>query len=204
MMYEKFTDRARKVMQLANQEARRRCDGYIGTEHILLGIVKEGSGVAARVLQERGIDLHKIRLEVEKVIQPMRSPCSTGRLPQSPRTKNAVGYAIEESRALNHNYVETEHLLLGLLREYESVAAQILVGLGITLEKVRDSIKNYGGVDTLSVLTPEVVTALESVATALSKDKLLAALKEYMDQQMPDSLRQRVCKEFISIVRSWE
>jgi len=161
-MYERFTDRARKVMQLANQEAQRFNHEYVGTEHILLGLVKEGSGVAANVLKNLDIDLRKIRLEVEKIVQygpaqppqpstirkvlgfawgkyPDRSP------PETPRAKKVIEYAIAESRILNHNYVGTEHLLLGSLREQEGVAAQILMNLGLKLEDVREEVLNLLG-----------------------------------------------------------
>src|SRR5262249_47351410 len=123
-MYERFTDRARKVMQLANQEAQRFNHEYIGTEHILLGLVKEGSGVAANVLKNLDVDLRKIRLEVEKIVQSGPDMVTMGKLPQTPRAKKVIEYAMEEARNLNHNYVGTEHLLLGLLREQEGVAAQ--------------------------------------------------------------------------------
>src|SRR5213595_503066 len=115
-MYERFTDRARKVMQLANQEAQRFNHEYIGTEHILLGLVKEGTGVAANVLKNLDIDLRKIRLEVEKIVQAGPDMVTMGKLPQTPRAKKVIEYSIEEARNLNHNYVGTEHLLLGLLR----------------------------------------------------------------------------------------
>ena len=141
-MYERFTDRARKVMQLANQEAQRFNHEYIGTEHILLGLVKEGSGVAANVLKNLDIDLRKIRLELEKIVQSGPEMVTVGKLPQTPRAKAAISYAIEEARNLNHNYVGTEHLLLGLLRAEEGVAAQVLMNLGLKLEDVREEVLN--------------------------------------------------------------
>src|SRR5881398_2544847 len=146
-MYERFTDRARKVMQLANQEAQRFNHEYIGTEHILLGLVKEGSGVAANVLKNLDIDLRKIRLEVEKIVQtgPGSEMVTMGKLPQTPRAKKVIEYSIEEARNLNHNYVGTEHLLLGLLREQEGVAAQVLMNLGLKLEDVREEVLNLLG-----------------------------------------------------------
>src|SRR4051812_29858413 len=146
-MYERFTDRARKVMQLANQEAQRFNHEYIGTEHILLGLVKEGSGVAANVLKNLDIDLRKIRLEVEKIVQtgPGSEMVTMGKLPQTPRAKKVIEYSIEEARNLNHNYVGTEHLLLGLLREQEGVAAQVLLNLGLKLEDVREEVLNLLG-----------------------------------------------------------
>ncbi len=144
-MYERFTDRARKVMQLANQEAQRFNHEYIGTEHILLGLVKEGSGVAANVLKNLDIDLRKIRLEVEKIVQAGPDMVTMGKLPQTPRAKKVIEYSIEEARNLNHNYVGTEHLLLGLLREQEGVAAQVLMNLGLKLEDVREEVLNLLG-----------------------------------------------------------
>ncbi|MFO0808386.1 MAG: ATP-dependent Clp protease ATP-binding subunit [Gemmataceae bacterium] len=146
-MYERFTDRARKVMQLANQEAQRFNHEYIGTEHILLGLVKEGSGVAANVLKNLDIDLRKIRLEVEKIVQtgPGSEMVTMGKLPQTPRAKKVIEYSIEEAKNLNHNYVGTEHLLLGLLREQEGVAAQVLMNLGLKLEDVREEVLNLLG-----------------------------------------------------------
>jgi ATP-dependent Clp protease ATP-binding subunit ClpC len=124
-MFERFTDRARKVMALANQEAQRFNHEYIGTEHILLGLVKEGSGVGADMV-------------------------TMGKLPQTPRAKKVIEFAIEEARALNHNYVGTEHILLGLLRETEGIAAQVLMNLGLKLENVRQEVLNLlgAGVDT--------------------------------------------------------
>ncbi len=144
-MYERFTDRARKVMQLANQEAQRFNHEYIGTEHILLGLVKEGSGVAANVLKNLDIDLRKIRLEVEKIVQSGPDMVTMGKLPQTPRAKKVIEYSVEEARNLNHNYVGTEHLLLGLLREQEGVAAQVLMNLGLKLEDVREEVLNLLG-----------------------------------------------------------
>src|SRR5690242_14082952 len=144
-MYERFTDRARKVMQLANQEAQRFNHEYIGTEHILLGLVKEGSGVAANVLKNLDVDLRKIRLEVEKIVQSGPDMVTMGKLPQTPRAKKVIEYSMEEARNLNHNYVGTEHILLGLLREQEGVAAQVLMNLGLKLEEVREEVLNLLG-----------------------------------------------------------
>lgn len=144
-MYERFTDRARKVMQLANQEAQRFNHEYIGTEHILLGLVKEGSGVAANVLKNLDVDLRKIRLEVEKIVQAGPDMVTMGKLPHTPRAKKVIEYAIEEARNLNHNYVGTEHLLLGLLREQEGVAAQVLMNLNLKLDEVREEVLNLLG-----------------------------------------------------------
>jgi len=144
-MFERFTDRARKVMHLANQEAQRFNHEYVGTEHMLLGLIKEGSGVAANVLKNLEIDLRKIRNEVEKIVQAGPEMVTMGKLPQTPRAKKAIEYAIEEARNLNHNYVGTEHLLLGLLREQEGVAAQVLLNLQLKLDEVREEVLNLLG-----------------------------------------------------------
>src|SRR3954468_3791520 len=144
-MFERFTDRARKVMALANQEAQRFNHEYIGTEHILLGLVKEGSGVGATVLKNLDIDLRKVRLEVEKLVKSGPDMVTMGKLPQTPRAKKVIEYAIEEARNLNHNYVGTEHLLLGLLRERDGVAAQVLMNLSLKLEEVREEVLNLLG-----------------------------------------------------------
>jgi ATP-dependent Clp protease ATP-binding subunit ClpC len=144
-MFERFTDRARKVMALANQEAQRFNHEYIGTEHILLGLVKEGSGVGANVLKNLDVDLRKVRLEVEKLVKSGPDMVTMGKLPQTPRAKKVIEYAIEEARNLNHNYVGTEHLLLGLLREHDGVAAQVLMNLSLKLEEVREEVLNLLG-----------------------------------------------------------
>ena len=144
-MFERLTDRARKVMALANQEAQRFNHEYIGTEHILLGLVKEGSGVGANVLKHLEIDLRKVRLEVEKLVKSGPDMVTMGKLPQTPRAKKVIEYAIEEARSLNHNYVGTEHLLLGLLREQDGVAAQVLMNLGLKLDDVREEVLNLLG-----------------------------------------------------------
>ena len=144
-MFERFTDRARKVMALANQEAQRFNHEYIGTEHVLLGLVKEGSGVGAAVLKNLDVDIKKLRLEVEKLVKSGPDMVTMGKLPQTPRAKKVIEYAIEEARALNHNYVGTEHILLGLLRESEGIAAQVLMNLGLKLEDVRQEVLNLLG-----------------------------------------------------------
>src|ERR1019366_554037 len=144
-MYERFTDRARKVMQLANQEAQRFNHEYVGTEHVLLGLIKDGRGVAANVLQNLEVDLSNNRNEVEKIVQAGPDMVTMGKLPQTPRAKKVIEYAIEEARNLNHNYVGTEHLLLGLLREHDGVAAQVLMNLGLKLEEVREEVLNLLG-----------------------------------------------------------
>ncbi|HSV27499.1 MAG TPA: ATP-dependent Clp protease ATP-binding subunit [Sedimentisphaerales bacterium] len=148
-MFERFTDRARKVMALANQEAQRFGNDYVGTEHILLGLVKEGSGVAAQVLKNLDVDIKKLRMEVEKLVKSGPDMVvSMGKLPTTPKARKVTDYAIEEARALNHNYVGTEHILLGLLRETDGVAAQVLMNMGLKLEDIRQEVLNVLGAGT--------------------------------------------------------
>ena len=140
MSYERFTERARKVIQLANQEASRFNHEYVGTEHILLGLIKESNGVAANVLKSMGVELRKIRLEIEKLVRPGPDLVQMGRIPPTPRVKKVLEYALEEAEKLNHNYVGTEHILLGLLREQDRIAAQVLMNFGLKLDDVRNEI----------------------------------------------------------------
>jgi ATP-dependent Clp protease ATP-binding subunit ClpA len=150
-----FTDRARKVMLLANQEAQRLNHYWIGTEHLLLGIVKDGfakggSGVAGHILKSLHIDLAKIRREVEKIVLPGQEVMPGANPQQTPRAKNVIEYSVDEARKLNHNFVGTEHLLLGLLREQEGVAAQVLFNLGLRIEDVRAEIIGLDGMPSQS------------------------------------------------------
>ena len=144
-MFNRFTERARKVIILAKEEARRFNHDYIGTEHILLGLIREGEGVAAAVLQKMGVSLENIRLEIEKLVQPGPTTQIIGDIPFTPRAKKALELAAEEARALGHNYIGTEHLLLGLIREGEGVASQVLLNLGLDLERVRNEVMELLG-----------------------------------------------------------
>ncbi|MCG3176262.1 MAG: Negative regulator of genetic competence ClpC/MecB [Candidatus Omnitrophica bacterium] len=139
-MFNKFTERARKVILLAKQEAKRFNHDYIGTEHILLGLLREGEGVAAAVLQSLGMNLNNIRLEVEKLVQIGPTTVVSGDLPFTPKAKKVMELAMEEARSLGHNYIGTEHLLLGLIREGEGVASQVFMNMGLDLEKVREEV----------------------------------------------------------------
>lgn len=139
-MFNKFTERARKVILLAKEEAKRFNHDYIGTEHILLGLIREGEGVAAAVLQKLGLSPEKIRLEVEKLVQSGPSTMVSGDIPFTPKAKKVIELAMEEARSLGHNYIGTEHLLLGLIREGEGVASQVLMNLGLDLNRVRNEV----------------------------------------------------------------
>ena len=134
--YEKFSERARRVLSLAQEEAQRFNHNYIGTEHILLGLVRETEGVAARVLSSLTVDLSKVRSAVEFIIGRGEKP-PQGEIGLTPRAKKVVELAVDEARRMNHTYIGTEHLLIGLLREGEGVAAGVLESLGVTLDKVR-------------------------------------------------------------------
>ena len=139
-MLNRFTERARKVILLAKEEAKRFNHDYIGTEHILLGLVREGEGVAAVVLQKMGLSLQQIRLEIEKIVKPGPSTIISGDIPFDPKAKKAIELSGEEARALGHNYIGTEHILLGLIKEGEGVASMVLLNLGLDLDKVRQEI----------------------------------------------------------------
>ena len=138
-MFERFTDRARRVVVLAQEEARLLNHNYIGTEHILLGLIHEGEGVAAKALESLGISLEKVRRQVEEIIGAGQSPPS-GHIPFTPRAKKVLELSLREALQLGHNYIGTEHILLGLIREGEGVAAQVLVKLGADLGRVRQQV----------------------------------------------------------------
>ena len=134
--FEKFTERARKVLSLAQEEAQRINHSYIGTEHLLLGLVREGDGVAAKALQNLGIALPEVRRQVEFVVG-RGDRIVLGEIGLTPRAKKVLELAVDEARRINHHYIGTEHLLLGLIREGEGIAAGVLVSMGITLEQAR-------------------------------------------------------------------
>jgi ATP-dependent Clp protease ATP-binding subunit ClpA len=135
-MFERFTDRARRVVALAQEEARRLNHGWIGTEHILLGLIREGEGVAARTLESLGVSLDAVGQQVEEIIgQGQQAP--SGHIPFTPRAKKVLELSLREALQLGHNYIGTEHILLGLIHEGDGVAAQVLVRLGADLDRVR-------------------------------------------------------------------
>jgi ATP-dependent Clp protease ATP-binding subunit ClpA len=138
-MFERFTDRARRVVVLAQEEARLLNHNYVGTEHLLLGLIHEGEGVAAMVLESLGISLEAVRAQVEEIIGQGQS-APTGHIPFTPRAKKVLELSLREATQLGHNYIGTEHILLGLIREGEGVAAQVLVKLGADLSRVRQQV----------------------------------------------------------------
>ncbi|HLX60776.1 MAG TPA: Clp protease N-terminal domain-containing protein [Planctomycetota bacterium] len=142
-MFDRFTDRARKSMSFARQNAERLDHDYIGTEHMLMGTLQEGTGTAANALENLEIDIEKLRASLESAVKKGDKPITIGQLPFTPRAKKSLEYAIDEARVLEHNYVGTEHLILGLLREDQGIAAQEMKGAGLTLEKLRAAIREF-------------------------------------------------------------
>lgn len=139
-MFNRFTNRARQVVSLARSEADRFNHNYVGTEHLLLGLIKLGQGVAVNVLKKMGIDFEVVRNEVSKVVTPGPETKTVGEIPLTQRAKKVIEYAVEDAQKLNHSYVGTEHILLGLLREEDGIAAKILLNLNIDIDKVREEI----------------------------------------------------------------
>jgi ATP-dependent Clp protease ATP-binding subunit ClpA len=139
-MFERFTDRARRVVVLAQEEARLLNHNYIGTEHILLGLIHEKEGVAAKVLERLGISVEAVQAKVEAIIGECGAGAPSGHIPFTPRAKKVLELSLRESLQLGHNYIDTEHILLGLIREGEGVAAQVLVNLGADLSAVRQEV----------------------------------------------------------------
>ena len=179
-MHDKFTERVRKVMYLAREEAARLQHDYIGTEHLLLGVIREGEGIAATVLNNLGLDLDAIRQAVESMVAATGGTLTIGEIPFTPRAKRVLELSVDEARQLGHNYVGTEHLLLGLIREGEGVAARVLLELGVDRKKVREeTLKLLGG--TPSVAQPEREGKVETPAlnqfgrdlTALARESKL-------------------------------
>src|SRR5690606_25146028 len=154
-----FTDRVRKVLQMAREEAARLHHEYVGTEHILLGLIREGEGVAAAVLTNLGVDLEDIQQKIEETVKKGKAAAATGpELPYTSRAKKVLELAMMEARELNHSYVGTEHLLLGLLREEKGIAAQVLTDAGVSLEQAR--------AETLRLLGSDMASPSSSSAAA--------------------------------------
>lgn len=172
-MYDRFTDRARKVLQLANQEAQYWNHEYLGTEHILIGILKEGNGIANQILKNLAMEGERLIVQVRDRLT--RSPVMTtmGKLPLTPRAKSVTDHALREARDLQHNYVGTEHLLLGLLREPEGIAGQMLISYGLSVEKAREEVQKI-------LEAPRVVKKQEAgtVCNSVSQWKVVMTVDE--------------------------
>ena len=139
-VFERFSDRARRVVVWAQEEARTFNHDYIGTEHILLGLVREGQGVAAKALESLGISLETVRQRVEDIVPPGQVEVRSGHIPFTPHAKRVLELSLSEAKLLGHRYIGTEHILLGLLREGEGVAAQVLAALGADLDGARERV----------------------------------------------------------------
>src|ERR687887_7827 len=180
-MFERFTDRARRVVVLAQEEARLLNHNYIGTEHILLGIIHEGGGVAAKALESLGISLEAVRAQVEEIIGQGQS-APTGHIPFTPRAKKVLELSLREALQLGHNYIGTEHILLGLIREGEGVAAQVLVKLGADLNRVRQQVfqllSGYRGKETATAGGPAEGTPSTSLVLDQFGRNLTQAARE--------------------------
>ena len=176
-MFERFTDRARRVVVLAQEEARLLNHNYIGTEHILLGLIHEGEGVAAKALESLGISLEAVREQVEEIIgQGGSSP--SGHIPFTPRAKKVLELSLREALQLGHNYIGTEHILLGLIREGEGVAAQVLTKLGADLSRVRQQV-----IQLLSLATQAQVS--KKVKVVVRAREHLRELEEEAEIRVP-------------------
>ena len=180
-MLNRFTERARKVIILAKEEARHFNHDYIGTEHVLLGLIREGEGVAAAVLENMGLSLQAIRLEVEKLVQIGPSTQIIGDIPFTPRAKKVLELAAEEARALGHNYIGTEHILLGLIREGEGVAARVLMNLSLDLELMRKQIMNFLGSATPGYTQSQKAKSKTPALDAFGRDLTILAKEEKLD-----------------------
>jgi ATP-dependent Clp protease ATP-binding subunit ClpC len=180
-MFERFTDRARRVIVLAQEEARLLDHDYIGTEHILLGLIREREGVAAQALESLGISLEAVRAEVEQVIG--RGQTTPGpQIPFTPRSKKVLELSLREARSLGHDYIGTEHILLGLIREGEGVAAQVLVKLGADLQRTREQV--------IALLSGYAGGVEPSAETRLVRMALPEDLRE-LQEQLAQARRQK-------------
>jgi ATP-dependent Clp protease ATP-binding subunit ClpC len=199
-MFEKFTERARKVMSLSRQSAQEENSELIGTEHILIGLINEGGGVACKVLKNLNVDPNKVMEEVKKLMTPSSPPVAhtLGQIPFSPRSKRVIELANDAASQLGNDVIGTEHLLLALLKENEGLAAQALINLGFKLDVVRDNI--------LEVLGMDVSEAPVRVSEGEKKIKCSSCRKEFTDKdaQMNDLGREKVCEDCYMSLTSFE
>jgi ATP-dependent Clp protease ATP-binding subunit ClpC len=181
-MFDRFTERVRKVIQLAREEAMRFNHDYIGTEHLLLGLVKEGEGIAATALANLGVDLRTLRLEVEKLVEQGPTTVSVGEIPFNPQAKKVLELAVEEARKFGHNYIGTEHLLLGLIKEGEGIAAHVLDNMKVDVEKVqREIVKLLGGPSSKFTGTAETKKTQTPALDAFGRDLTELAREDKLD-----------------------
>jgi ATP-dependent Clp protease ATP-binding subunit ClpA len=212
-MFERFTDRARRVVVLAQEEARLLNHNYIGTEHLLLGLAHEGQGVAATALESLGISLEAVRAQVEEIIgQGQGAP--TGHIPFTPRAKKVLELSLRESKQLGHNYIGTEHILLGLIREGEGVAAQVLVKLGADLSRARGQVIGLltgqtGGVQAgartrlVRMTMPADLFLLEEQLAQVRRQKENAIDAEDLDRAAALRDQEQLLRRLVERERAW-
>jgi ATP-dependent Clp protease ATP-binding subunit ClpC len=181
-VFERFTDRARRVIVLAQEEARLLNHNYIGTEHLLLGLIAEGEGVAATALERMGVDLGTVRRQVEEIIGHGEK-AQSGHIPFTPRAKKVLELSLREALQLGHNYIGTEHILLGLVREGEGVAAQVLQKLGLQLQRTRDEVLALlsGSTGARQVLPPTEAMAAAGPSVPALRWRVVRALDRLSD-----------------------
>lgn len=202
MVFERFTDRARRVTVLAQEEARLLGHNYLGTEHILLGLLHEGEGVAAKALESLKIDLYQVRREVEELMGTRGGAAPSGHIPFTPRAKKVLELSLREALQLGHNYIGTEHVLLGLIREGSGVAAQVLVKLGAELDSVRRAVIQILAGRPLHDATVDELAArprygLTGPPVEKGPDPFLQVLKEHMRVSLEERVEQGVTKSFV-------
>jgi ATP-dependent Clp protease ATP-binding subunit ClpA len=206
-MYDRFSERARKIMKLAYQESVRLKHGKIDTEHILFGFLKEGTGVGSNVIENLDVDLASVRRALEQSMPPAGTDAGGPSLPYTPAAKRILELAIEEAQGIEHNYVGSEHLLLGMLRESEGIAARVLIGAGLNLISVRHEIVEFLGLqssdakqfaDVDRVLQMAANEAARCSGALIEPEHLLAGLVVYLD------FEQRWGINFDAILRSLE
>lgn len=172
-MFDRFTDRARMVMSLARDESLRRQHDYIGTEHILIGLLAEGNGIACDLLKKLAVDPRQLSDAVRRRMMPGPDPVTLAQLPFTPRAKKSLEFALEESRRFGHDYIGTEHLLLGLLREQNGIAGQALAASGVTADAARHALVAIFG-----ELGPRLVPAADAPPEPFDLPRLRAELAE--------------------------
>lgn len=190
VIFERFTEKAVKAILLSQEESRRLGHNFVGTEQILIGLIGENTGIGAKVLKSMGINLEDARIEVEKIVG-RGSGCVTVEIPFTPRAKRVLELSLEEARHLGHNYIGTEHLLLGLIREGEGVAARALENLGVDLTKVRTQVIRRLGETTEVMITPEffstaTIQPLEIILLFQSIEEKTIAIVRAVDEVKDD------------------
>ncbi len=197
-MFERFTERARRVVVLAQEEARMLNHNYIGTEHILLGLIHEGTGVAARALESLGISLQAVRQQVEEIIgQGQQAP--SGHIPFTPRAKKVLELSLREAKQLGRDYISTEHILLGLVREGDGVAAQVLVKLGADMNRTRQQViqllHDHQGEEAAPAGIGEGSRLSADISQVESLDRRLAAIERWVGMRAGlDDLDQEIAR----------